>query len=522
MAAASRPGDDRRTGSSGRFTTWIFGVVALVFALWLLWTWRFTMDDAFITLRYVRHVVEGLGPVWNPADRNAPVEGFTSYLHMWILAGCLALLEVDVVWLAKALGVVCSGALLGLLGVEVRRRRLGAAGAAIALSPFALPYVALHSVSGMETALFTLLASATALAAVAAAETGRRGPLGLFVGLGCLSTLTRPEFGLPFLALAGWLAWRRPDRRRELLVWLALLYVLPGLAVTLQRWQLYHDFVPNAFHVKQGGRPNRWGLIYVVRFLAVVALPYLIWMGARVRELWPRERDLVSVTAIWVGFTLAYFSTTVPMMGWWHRYLIPLLPLLALCTAVGLQAADGSRRTRLWVAAGLAALLLPTAAQVPLWMRWLDGHHQHERLYREVGRRLAHFDGRERWLAYRDVGALVYEAGWNVKDVVGLNTRRADLGSPCQMRTDLVLRMVAAGTTPAPCPELYAPVARLPFLRQPAGLGQTDLVVLARVDLPDREVLGRHLEKDWPGPYVRSDERLARYWTRLVRIFFQS
>ena len=41
-------------------------------------------DDQMISMRYARHVAEGLGPVWNPGER---VEGYTNPAWMLVMAG---------------------------------------------------------------------------------------------------------------------------------------------------------------------------------------------------------------------------------------------------------------------------------------------------------------------------------------------------------------------------------------------------------------------------------------------------
>ena len=47
--------------------------VALFFA-WNVHHWWFVADDAFITFRYARNLVDGHGLVWNPGEA---VEGYT-------------------------------------------------------------------------------------------------------------------------------------------------------------------------------------------------------------------------------------------------------------------------------------------------------------------------------------------------------------------------------------------------------------------------------------------------------------
>ena len=44
---------------------------------------RFVVDDAYITLRYARHLADGAGAVWNAGER---VEGYTSFLAVVLIA----------------------------------------------------------------------------------------------------------------------------------------------------------------------------------------------------------------------------------------------------------------------------------------------------------------------------------------------------------------------------------------------------------------------------------------------------
>jgi len=70
--------------SAGRFvgTFWPAALALLPYALLLLTAYSVfaqTVDDPFITFRYARNLLAGLGPVFNPGEH---VEGFTSPLHL--------------------------------------------------------------------------------------------------------------------------------------------------------------------------------------------------------------------------------------------------------------------------------------------------------------------------------------------------------------------------------------------------------------------------------------------------------
>ena len=76
----------------------------------------FLLDDAFISFRYAQNLVEGHGLVFNPGGPGEPVEGYTNFL--WVLlmaAGMVVGIEPEL--LSRVLGLACFAA--GLLAVAV-------------------------------------------------------------------------------------------------------------------------------------------------------------------------------------------------------------------------------------------------------------------------------------------------------------------------------------------------------------------------------------------------------------------
>src|SRR6476620_11841194 len=68
--------------------------------------WRATLDDAYITFRYARHLAEGYGfGAWNHTGEH--VEGYSSLLWMLLLAGA-ARVGVDVLVASKVLGIAAA------------------------------------------------------------------------------------------------------------------------------------------------------------------------------------------------------------------------------------------------------------------------------------------------------------------------------------------------------------------------------------------------------------------------------
>ena len=58
-------------------------IAVLIFVLHAVYYWSWTEDDAFISFRYARNLVDGQGLVFNPGEK---VEGYSNF--GWVLAFC--------------------------------------------------------------------------------------------------------------------------------------------------------------------------------------------------------------------------------------------------------------------------------------------------------------------------------------------------------------------------------------------------------------------------------------------------
>ncbi|MCP4593055.1 MAG: hypothetical protein GY842_20160, partial [bacterium] len=78
---------------------------AISVSLSLAYFHRFVAEDAYISFRYARNLVEGAGLVYNLGER---VEGYTNFLWVLMIAGGMRL-GADPVGLSQALGLACFG-----------------------------------------------------------------------------------------------------------------------------------------------------------------------------------------------------------------------------------------------------------------------------------------------------------------------------------------------------------------------------------------------------------------------------
>ena len=400
-------------------------------------------EDAYILFRYAEHLANGDGLVWNVGE--APIEGFTSLLHVLVLAvGSLAGGE-RVVAFSQLVGIVsavltCWTA--AWLALEVSRgdRRaavLTAFGVAIA-SP-----IAVWARGGLETVTFTAL---LALAMAAWLHDSRRGSSRLASSLAFfVATLSRPE-ALGIAGLSALFDFARPPRAdlaarlRRLVPW----WPYAALIAAYVAWKLtyFGDVLPNTYYAKTGG--GLWA--------ARVGVGYILWFG---REYWVLAWLLLAalplVSKRKPGLEFAYAtacvaSYVVPILlsgGGRHyafRYLVPVLPPLLTLAAAGATTGWDAVRSRSapprWTLAATAAILVawplstPTLHQLTTQphlllrpLRLVDHDAVEGSHYVQLGRALHEIVPPGQKIGSIAVGAIGYHSKRPILDLLGLNDR---------------------------------------------------------------------------------------------------
>ncbi len=293
----------------------------------------FLSDDAFISFRYARHLVDGLGLVWNPGER---VEGYTNF--SWVIAMAAGLrLGVGPERLSIVLGIASGIAILTSL-VRFDAARLGFGDVRI----WAVPLLLSASRSftgwcsgGLETQFFSLWILLAALTLIRERERDEAFPWRSSLLFAC-ATLTRPD-GAVFMAAAGAClltdTLRRGDSLRRIVVW-----ALPFIAIVgshaLWRYSYYGYWFPNTFYAKVTFFSLERSLHYFSLFWGdYKILWWLPLMGIAIYH----RRD----------FTVALFSALIAVF-WSYlfyvggdflefRFLVPTLPFLYWLIAQGIM-----------------------------------------------------------------------------------------------------------------------------------------------------------------------------------------
>jgi hypothetical protein len=403
-------------------------VFAASLALFGILAWRFfdhSVDDAFISYRYARNLVEGHGLVFNPGER---VEGYTNFLWVMLVAPFVAL-GIDPDLAAKALGLAAGAGLLG--GLARFGPRPQAAPGVVWIAPLAAassPALAVWATGGLETALFAALLLWSAGLAIEALERKRISAASAL--LAALAALTRPEgVGVALLlgAMLGLLGRGHVPLRRDLTRWwvVFLLVYLPYFA---WRSSYYGDLLPNTFYAKVGSEPAQLlrGLRYVHAFLResgywlLLPLVGLAWVGrGPARCVYAGLAGGLTLYVVGVG------GDGLPM----HRFLVPILPFLFLLIALGcagvLTRIGTGRGARIGVA--LLVLALGVRAAVPAFRgasaRYVAQDRREVAAWTEIGRYFAANAPSDASIAVVPAGAVPYFSKLVAIDMLGLNDR---------------------------------------------------------------------------------------------------
>lgn len=308
---------------------------------------RFPGDDAFITFRYADHLADGLGPNWNSTGH---VEGYTSFLWMALLAG-VSKSGIPVIDAARILTYLTTfGTMVAVIAVWRFWSREDSSGSlasplipATALVALAIvDNVAFWGFSGLETPLYMLLLTGSALVFMRERRTG--GLPWSAVAFACVA-MTRPE-GLVAAAVTGLFMLdgiQHAAERRTLLLraatWAGTFWALYG-AYFAWRFAYYGHFYPNTYYAKtevalviyERGADYLSGAVVNYHLVPAFVGVALLFFTSRLR------REAAYVGALSAALLLAIIPEGGDAFG--HgRLITPVLPLLYLAGIAGFATA---------------------------------------------------------------------------------------------------------------------------------------------------------------------------------------
>jgi arabinofuranosyltransferase len=390
--------------------------------LWALHN-RFVQDDAFISFRYARNLVDGHGLVFNPGER---VEGYTNFLWTVLMAVPLAL-DADPVRFSWVVGLLLFPGSIYLtyrIGRSLSRRRdvgwmaAGLTGANFSYSAWAT--------GGMETQAQSFLFLAVARLLVLVADRPSYPRLLLFSFAAAAAFLLRMDSAVliaPALAAVSVALWspRRPARLLAALLPAAL------IAGAWMAWKIgyYGRLLPNTFFAKATGATVLPGLYFAALYAFSYGLPLIVPFAVR-----PILRDrprpdlatgfVLAVTVLWIAYVAAVGGDFMEF-----RLMVPVIPFISVFAAWTVAAVFPKPSARIAWMLVFGAISLFHSQRDRLYgvetVRALE-RHVREGGWIEAGRALrAHLAGSDVVIATTAAGAIPFYSELTTIDMLGLN-----------------------------------------------------------------------------------------------------
>jgi len=390
----------------------------------------FLCDDALISLRYARRLLDGHGLTWNAGER---VEGYSNLL--WVLStAALGWLGIDLVTSTRILGV--AGMVLAMAAVvhafpPSSRSAVFPPGIAVLFLALSSAF-AVWAIGGMEQPFVAALLAWAVVLCFPHLESRRtsframQAP-GLCLALLCLTRPDAPLFtaaAVLAIVLVGGARWEAFAKGAAL----AALPVIFTLAQLAFRLAYYGEWVPNTALVKlnpsgayalDGWRYVARGGLAIAPMLALAAAAAVISFRRKFER--ARMTLLIVLAVAWTAYVVVIGGDIFP--AW--RHFVPLLVLLAFMVAIGGEwiRRHASRRQRATAAA--ATLMALAVFSILQWRDSMSAWALTERWEWDgqiLGKMLKQaFGARQPLLAVDAAGALPYWSELPAVDMLGLN-----------------------------------------------------------------------------------------------------
>lgn len=297
------------------------------------------MDDAYISYRYGKNLMEGKGLVYNQGEY---VEGYTNFLWTIITAPFTQIKTVDVSIFSSSLGLLLSMVnilLVALISRQFSDKLAGYLKYLILLPALFLALddsIAFWAIGGMEFPMYTLFILGIIYNYFKINEHKKH--LFYLAGFIMLCTLSRPEGNMIILiTLAHMFLFRKHiDNFRKVFFFIIGTYAVFCMAYYGFKYLFYGQLIPNTFYAK-GVTDISMNLVLGTKYLAL-CIGTRIYIFIFILFI-PFKRAFLDLKLSYLlSFVLIYIIYLVVVGGDWmiaNRFFVPIVPMLYILSTIG-------------------------------------------------------------------------------------------------------------------------------------------------------------------------------------------
>lgn len=319
----------------------VFILIFFVFYCFFLnWSFLFqNVDDAYISYRYGKNLMEGKGLVYNQGEY---VEGYTNFLWTIVTAPFTQIKSVDVSIFSSSLGLLISMVnilLVALISRQFNGKLSGYLKYLILLPPLFLALdnsIAFWAIGGMEFPMYTLFILGIVYNYFKINDHKKH--LYYLILFVMLCTLTRPEGNMiVVITLVHMFLFRKHiGSFWKVFFTITSCYVIFCLVYYGFKYLFYGQLIPNTFYAK-GVTDISMNLVLGTKYLALcVGTRIYIFIFILFIPFKKAFGDLK--LSYLLGFVLIYIIYLVAVGGDWmiaNRFFVPIVPMLYILSAIG-------------------------------------------------------------------------------------------------------------------------------------------------------------------------------------------
>lgn len=394
---------------------------------------HWTCDDAFISYRYAENLSHGNGLVFNAGEK---VEGFSNFFWV-ILLSAFNKLGLNPVWVSKALSLLFSLLIIGLVFKAAQAYGIGLTGAILCSflvsSSTSLAYFAM---SGLETVFYTLLLLLAVYLHTKLRAAPSRRRLFFIYTVCLLAAITRPEGILFLLVSSAYYAGQGLRSKKWTLLRTNLTLSFFSLSLyggfILLRFLYYGNIFPNTFYAKPPGSfvEAGYSAIFVNFASGIVSgsfllIPLALFSVKRRffrRNLYPlffclAQVVFMSYTGDWMAFGRFFFP------------IFPLVVILCLAFISSSRTSSSVQKNKLIPVAAFIFWIVFAGLNVWQTKRAVVGRDEYPYLVMnsaeliDLGKWLSNNFPRDSRIALRRQGAVPYYSRMRSLDFLGLTDK---------------------------------------------------------------------------------------------------